>query len=275
MINLLKNVARSFKKNKLSICGLSFLVFLSVGIYTALSGTTSAINKEYKWILKEGNLHDFTVSELYNVGVVRYSNNVEKFKGVNGEDIPSCLYNDNLLSKINIIDTDGTIIETVIAPYVTITGTRTNANVSISYTVDVSNCDDNASLKNFYLDSWISHLNNPSSIDTWTNHIEYLQPTISYQIKNLNVKTFAYFTACAGCVGCTGTEVSKEGAFCAGSSFRVFSKTFVHEVKRTVINTKIKNIFFFIFYHLNLVFKNSYIKACAVISSVINSLYGY
>ncbi len=194
MINLLKNVARSFKKNKLSICGLSFLVFLSVGIYTALSGTTSAINKEYKWILKEGNLHDFTVSELYNVGVVRYSNNVEKFKGVNGEDIPSCLYNDNLLSKINIIDTDGTIIETVIAPYVTITGTRTNANVSISYTVDVSNCDDNASLKNFYLDSWISHLNNPSSIDTWTNHIEYLQPTISYQIKNLNVKTFTYFT---------------------------------------------------------------------------------
>ena len=190
MVNLLKNVTRSFKKNKLSICGLTFLVFLSVGIYTTLSGTTSAINKEYKRILKDGNLHDFTISELYNVGVVRYSNTIEKFKDANGEDVYSCLYNDNLLSKIKIEGTD----ETIIAPYVTVTGVRNKANVSITYTVDISNCDDNASLKSFYLDSWTNHLRNPSSTDIWTNHIEYLQPTISYQNIRLDENAFTYFT---------------------------------------------------------------------------------
>ena len=198
MINLLKNVARSFKKNKLSICGLSFLVFLSTCIYTTLSGTTSAINSEYRYISKNGNLHDFTVSELYNVGVVRYKNDIEKVvvDPSTQDSVNSCLYEDNSLSRVRITYSDQEP-EEIVAPYIAVTGTKDHteylANVSITYTIDVSNCDENASLKKFYLDSWLNHQDNPSETDTWSNHINCLEPTITYSIK-ISEEAFNYFS---------------------------------------------------------------------------------
>ena len=159
MFNLFKNVARSFKKNKLSICGLSFLVFLSVGMYTALSGSTSAINSEYNYVSKTGNLHDFTVSELYDVGVVKYNNNVEKLVADPQKQADySCLYDQNLLAKVKITDQEQ---PTLITPYVTISedSTVSSAFITIKYTVDIINNDDDSTLKKFYLDSWIQHLN--------------------------------------------------------------------------------------------------------------------
>jgi hypothetical protein len=48
--------------------GLTFLTFLSMGIFTLLNSTTNNINREYNTISVKGKLHDFTVSELYNMG---------------------------------------------------------------------------------------------------------------------------------------------------------------------------------------------------------------
>lgn len=193
MFNLFKNVARSFKKNKLSICGLSFLVFLSVGMYTALSGSTSAINSEYNYVSKTGNLHDFTVSELYDVGVVKYNNNVEKLVADPQKQADySCLYDQNLLAKVKITDQEQ---PTLITPYVTISedSTVSSAFITIKYTVDIINNDDDSTLKKFYLDSWIQHLNNPSQNDTWNTYIDILEPTISYKLSNMNADAFDYF----------------------------------------------------------------------------------
>lgn len=68
MWNLLKNTFRSLAKNKISIIGLTFLIFLSVGMFTVLQSTSTNINTTYKKISREGNQHDFTVSEHYNTG---------------------------------------------------------------------------------------------------------------------------------------------------------------------------------------------------------------
>ncbi len=68
MWNLLKNTFRSLTKNKVSIIGLTFLIFLSVGMFTVLQSTSTNIDSTYEMISKQGNQHDFTVSEHYNTG---------------------------------------------------------------------------------------------------------------------------------------------------------------------------------------------------------------
>jgi putative ABC transport system permease protein len=68
---LLKNVLKSFKKNKVSIIGLTFLVFLSMGMFTVLNSTTNNINSTYYTISQKGNLHDFNVNEYYNIGTAK------------------------------------------------------------------------------------------------------------------------------------------------------------------------------------------------------------
>lgn len=68
MWNLLKNTFRSLAKNKVSIIGLTFLIFLSVGMFTTLQSTSTNIDSTYAKISNEGNQHDFTVSEHYNTG---------------------------------------------------------------------------------------------------------------------------------------------------------------------------------------------------------------
>jgi len=48
------------------------LVFFSVGIFTVLGSTTQAINDEYYSITTQGNLHDFTVNEMYDTGTANF-----------------------------------------------------------------------------------------------------------------------------------------------------------------------------------------------------------
>lgn len=72
MKNLIKNVIRSFKRNKLSIIGLVLLLFFGLGVFCVMSNTTSNITNEYTSLAKKGNLHDLTVSELYDVGKAEY-----------------------------------------------------------------------------------------------------------------------------------------------------------------------------------------------------------
>ncbi|GHU30990.1 hypothetical protein FACS1894166_01620 [Bacilli bacterium] len=70
---MFKNVLRSLKKNKASVIGLTFLVFLSMGLFTVLDSTAKNIGNEYNRISTSGNIHDFTVSEKYNTGNVKFA----------------------------------------------------------------------------------------------------------------------------------------------------------------------------------------------------------
>lgn len=73
MKNLIKNVVRSFKRNKISIIGLVFLLFFGLGAFCIMSNTTHNIKSEYTSLAKQGKLHDFTAAELYDVGNASYA----------------------------------------------------------------------------------------------------------------------------------------------------------------------------------------------------------
>lgn len=73
MKNLIKNVLRSFKHNKISIIGLVFLLFFGLGAFCVMNNTTTNITNEYTSLANKGNLHDFTASELYEVGSASYT----------------------------------------------------------------------------------------------------------------------------------------------------------------------------------------------------------
>lgn len=193
MLKLFKNVVRSFKNNKLSIIGLSFLVLLSTGIYTMLSGATSAINNEYNYISEEGNLHDFTVSELYSTGTIKYNGNFEQVVDTRQDpqvSYESCLYDDNALSWTS----DG-----VLVPYVYLIGTPEAATVTVRYSADISELENKSSLKNFYLDVWIQHLNDPSPSDLWSKYNSVLEPTATFELpigeESVDPEAFEYFTS--------------------------------------------------------------------------------
>ncbi|MCQ3907395.1 MAG: hypothetical protein MJ219_01180 [Mycoplasmoidaceae bacterium] len=79
MKNLIKNVVRSFKRNKISIVGLIFLLFFGLGVFCVMSNTTNNITNEYTSLANQGRLHDFTAAELYEVGSASY---VAKTKGI-------------------------------------------------------------------------------------------------------------------------------------------------------------------------------------------------
>lgn len=83
MWNLIKNVFRSLAKSKIAIIGLTFLIFLSVGMFTVLQSTTTNIDTTYDKISSQGNQHDFTVSEKYNTGLFQYTpGNYDQSKGI-------------------------------------------------------------------------------------------------------------------------------------------------------------------------------------------------
>jgi hypothetical protein len=46
-----------------------------MGVFTVLNSTASNIKNEYNQISTSGNLHDFTVSENYNVGNINWTYN--------------------------------------------------------------------------------------------------------------------------------------------------------------------------------------------------------
>ncbi|MCQ3914261.1 MAG: hypothetical protein MJ201_00215 [Mycoplasmoidaceae bacterium] len=73
MKNLIKNVVRSFKNNKISIIGLIFLLFFGLGVFCVMSNTTTNIKNEYTSLANKGKLHDFTASELYEIGSASYA----------------------------------------------------------------------------------------------------------------------------------------------------------------------------------------------------------
>lgn len=73
MKNLIKNVFRSFKHNKISIIGLVFLLFFGLSVFCVMSNTTTNIQNEYTSLAKKGKLHDFTASELYEIGSANYA----------------------------------------------------------------------------------------------------------------------------------------------------------------------------------------------------------
>lgn len=73
MKNFIKNVLRSFKNNKISIIGLVFLIFFGLGVFCIMSNTTQNISNQYDSISTSGNIHDFTASELYDIGNAVYT----------------------------------------------------------------------------------------------------------------------------------------------------------------------------------------------------------
>jgi putative ABC transport system permease protein len=75
MKNLFKNTLRSLKNNKISVIGLVILVFFSLGIYCVMNNTTTNISNAYNNIATSGNLHDFVVNELYDIGNPSFKTN--------------------------------------------------------------------------------------------------------------------------------------------------------------------------------------------------------
>ncbi|MDE7433668.1 MAG: hypothetical protein K2M43_00730 [Mycoplasmoidaceae bacterium] len=69
------------------------MVFLSVGLFTVLKSTTTNIDGMYNTVSNEGNQHDFTVSELYEVGNIKlepgaFEGNDGVGKSSDGQTVP-------------------------------------------------------------------------------------------------------------------------------------------------------------------------------------------
>lgn len=177
MWNLLKNAFRSLKKNKLSMVGLTFLVFLSTGIFTVLNSATTSINTEYHQISSEGNLHDITISQVYDNGVAKYSNLVEKQHDDNvGSEFYSYLYEQNHLVKTN----DG-----LIAPFFTARTSGNNYLFRCYYLLDIDNIAKKTAIKEFFLDV----INDPIE---WNKYDRFLAPTIDIVTAKTNESTALY-----------------------------------------------------------------------------------
>lgn len=194
---LIKNVLNSLKKNKLSIFGLIFLVFLAVSIFTGADGTTTAINNVYKSISKKGNLHDFTVSELYNVGVVKYANNIEE-ETIDEVSNKNYLYNNNLLVKSN----DQT--DPLLFPYINAIKNQKKENeyiLTIHYLLAIDQIANKTSLKNFYL----SALQNQ---ELWNKYAYLLSPTIVYATNITDQELITYLTSTQKAYGKDSQEIT-------------------------------------------------------------------
>ena len=186
MKNLFLNLIRSLKKNKLSILGLTFLVFISTGIYTVLNSSTTAINNEYQRISTTGVLHDFTVAEYYNTGVAKYSNNVSDHKINDVNSFNSSLYNNCYLVKSN----DG-----VILPYIEIVQNNNKYNLTIHYELDTNVIEPNTSLRLFF--ESIAYNTKTKAYDynssLWDTYHDLLAPTYTYNNINLSNELAQYF----------------------------------------------------------------------------------
>lgn len=72
MKNLLKNVLRSFLRTKIALISLTFLIFLSVGVFSLLNSTTSNLKNSYDNLVQKGNLDEFVVNEKYDYGLLQF-----------------------------------------------------------------------------------------------------------------------------------------------------------------------------------------------------------
>jgi hypothetical protein len=102
MYNLFKNTLRSLRNNKFTIIVLTFLLFISLSVFTTLKNTSSNINNTYQTISKSSNLHDFTVNE-------NYAQVDQPFKLLDGSGEPqSHLYSsDEYSNQFNGTSSDG------------------------------------------------------------------------------------------------------------------------------------------------------------------------
>lgn len=68
MKNLFKSVLRSFSKTKISLISLTFLIFVSVGVFSLLNNTSYNFKNSYETLVQKGNLNQFVVNEKYDYG---------------------------------------------------------------------------------------------------------------------------------------------------------------------------------------------------------------
>lgn len=68
MKNLFKSVLRSFSKTKIALISLTFLIFISVGVFSLLNNTSYNFKNSYETLVQKGNLNQFVVNEKYDYG---------------------------------------------------------------------------------------------------------------------------------------------------------------------------------------------------------------
>ena len=168
MLDLFKNTLRSIKSNKLSVIGLTFLTFLATTVFTTLNSSVTSINNKYNDIASEGKLHDFTVSELYDVGIPNYVNNKEKWS----DQSATYLFDNDFLVKSNDAVAQ-------IYPYIkaTLLPTRNNNKYHFEYhyLLDVDKLDNVTSIKKFYLTC-------KSDPELWAKYQQYFEPLFSVDV---------------------------------------------------------------------------------------------
>ena len=67
MRKLFKSAFKSIIFSKIGIILLSSIVFLTAGTFTLFNSASNAFQQSYKSVTEDGNLHDFTVKELYSI----------------------------------------------------------------------------------------------------------------------------------------------------------------------------------------------------------------
>lgn len=79
MKNLLKNSFFSFFKNRVAIFLLVTIVFVTSSTYTMFQSASNSFDKSYKSLMENGQRHDYTIKELYNLeGNLDFKNPVKK-----------------------------------------------------------------------------------------------------------------------------------------------------------------------------------------------------
>ncbi|MCF0227339.1 MAG: ABC transporter permease [Malacoplasma sp.] len=182
MKNLFKNVLRSLKQNKLAIIGLTFLTFLSCTVFTGVNSTVSAVNSEYGRISRNGNLHQFTVSELYETSTPDYEGNVETYED-NGQTKYTGLYDNVHLVKSN---------DEAILPYFEFVSASApgagTAKVKFKsfLTLSIGRLSDTSPIKSFY----IKCKNNEEEFEKYK---DILEPEFEIELSTTNSKLKTLF----------------------------------------------------------------------------------
>ena len=86
MKNLFKNAFKSFLKSKLTIFLVSFIVFVTITIFTILTNSLIAFRYSYNSVIKDNKLHDFTSKEKYDLsGELRFDKGT--YENVDGKRV--------------------------------------------------------------------------------------------------------------------------------------------------------------------------------------------
>ncbi len=73
MLNLIKEILRSMKRNVLAVVSLILLIFMAAFLFTNINDTTGNLNRSYTSLVNNGNLHDLTVDEMMPDGELDFS----------------------------------------------------------------------------------------------------------------------------------------------------------------------------------------------------------